>query len=138
MKKIVLAMTVLVAVLFGGNFEDGVAAYNSKNYKKAAEFFQKAAEQGNASAQYNLGVMYDNGQGVKKDYKKAIELYKKAAEQGNASAQSNLGVMYYYGRGVKKDKIKAYQLMMKAAKQGNVLAQSNLDIICRQSPWVCK
>ena len=52
------------------------------NYKKAIEWYEKAAEQGDAEAQYNLGVMYENGQGVDVNYKKAIEWYEKAAEQG--------------------------------------------------------
>src|SRR5690606_40942624 len=66
----------------------------AKDYKKAVEWYQKAAEKGNADAQFNLGVMYKNGNGVAKDYKKAVEWYQKAAEKGNANAQFNLGVMY--------------------------------------------
>ena len=60
------------------------------NYKKAIEWFEKAAEQGDADAQYNLGVMYYDGQGVDVNYKKAFECYEKAAEQGHAQAQHNL------------------------------------------------
>ena len=45
-------------------------------------------------AQYNLGVMYDNGDGVPQDYKEAVKWYRLAAEQGDASAQYNLGLMY--------------------------------------------
>ena len=61
---------------------------------------KKAADQGNAKAQYNLGVMYDKGTGVAQDYKEAIKWYQKAADQGYASAQYNLGVMYANGDGV--------------------------------------
>ena len=61
---------------------------------------RKAAEQGLAEAQYNLGVMYQHGGGVDVNYKKAIEWFEKAAEQGVADAQYNLGVMYYDGLGV--------------------------------------
>ena len=53
----------------------------------------QAAEQGNADAQFNLGVMYDTGQGVRQDYAQAVQWYRKAAEQGLADAQYNLGVM---------------------------------------------
>jgi uncharacterized protein len=56
-----------------------------------------AAEQGYAEAQYNLGVMYGNGNGVVQDYAEAVKWYRLAAEQGNAKAQNNLGVMYEYG-----------------------------------------
>ena len=138
MKKIVLTLAVLTAVLFGGDFEDGMKAYNNKDYKTAMGLYQKAANKGNVLAQNNLGLSYDNGQGVKQDYKKAMAFYQKAADQGDANAQSNLGNMYYFGKGVKKDKIKTYQLWMKAAKQGNAVAQNNLDIICKESPWACK
>ena len=64
------------------------------NYSEAFKFCSVAAEQGHAEAQFNLGVMYDIGQGVKQDYFKAVEWYQKAAEQGLAYAQYNLGVMY--------------------------------------------
>ena len=51
------------------------------------------AERGNASAQYNLGVMYAKGQGVRQDYAEAVRWYRRAAEQGDVQAQSNLGVL---------------------------------------------
>ena len=58
-----------------------------QDYKKAVEWYRKAAEQGHADAQNNLGFMYYTGQGVEQDYKKAVEWYRKAAEQGHADAQ---------------------------------------------------
>ena len=77
--------------------------YSKYNYSEAFKFCSVAAEQGHAEAQFNLGYMYQYGQGVKQDYFKAVEWYQKAAEQGDASAQYNLGVMYYNGQGVKQD-----------------------------------
>ena len=65
--------------------------------------YRKAAEQGFAEAQYNLGVMYANGQGVRQDYTQAVQWYRKAAEQGLAEAQYNLGVMYAKGEGVRQN-----------------------------------
>jgi TPR repeat protein len=56
--------------------------------------YSLAAEQGNASAQCNLGFCYENGTGVRKDPKEAVRLYSLSAEQGDASAQFNLGVCY--------------------------------------------
>ena len=61
------------------------------------------AEQGNSSAQLNLGLMYDEGQGVLQDYKEAVKWYRLAAEQGYSKAQYNLGLMYYKGLGVPQD-----------------------------------
>ena len=56
-----------------------------------------AANQGDAAAQYNLGVCYYNGEGVTKDIKEAARLFKLAADQGDARAQCYLGVCYEYG-----------------------------------------
>ena len=61
------------------------------------------AEQGDAQAQYALGVLYTHGRGVPQDYTAAMSWYRKAAEQGDAQAQYNLGVSYRTGRGVAKD-----------------------------------
>ena len=57
-----------------------------KDYSKSAEWCKKAAEQGNADAQNNLGVMFAKGKGVKQDSAKAVAWYKKAAEQGQDDA----------------------------------------------------
>lgn len=85
-----------------------------QDYFKAAEWFQRAAEQGHAEAQYNLGLMYYRGKGVKQDYFKAIEWYQKAAAQGIADAQAYLAVMYYSGEGVQQDYFKAAELAKKS------------------------
>ncbi|WP_221901526.1 tetratricopeptide repeat protein [Bathymodiolus platifrons methanotrophic gill symbiont] len=66
------------------------------------------AEEGSAKAQYNLGVMYTEGEGVIKDYKQAFKWFTKSAEQGDSSAQYNLGLMYANGLGVIKDYRQAY------------------------------
>ena len=86
----------------------------------------KYAEQGNAEAQYNIGLMYINGWEVKQDFAKAVEWYRKAAEQGYAAGQFTLGAMYQYGLGVKQDYKKAVELYRKAAEQGNDAGQNNL------------
>ena len=138
MKKIILGLTVLVAILFGGNYENAMVASMNKDYQKAAELLQKEAEKGNPQAQTNLGLFYENGQGVKQNNNKAVELYRKAAAQGYALAQSNLGNMYIQGKGVKKDKRKAYLYWSEAAKGGDKNAQYNLDFLCEKSPSICK
>lgn len=61
------------------------------------------AQRGNAAAQYNLGVMYNQGLGVRQDYTLARQWYEKAASQGHAKAQVNLGMMYEGGLGVRQD-----------------------------------
>ena len=59
---------------------------------EAVRLYRLAADQGHADAQYNLGVMYANGQGVAQDDAEAVRLYRLAADQGDADAQYNLGV----------------------------------------------
>ena len=79
-----------------------------QSYAKAVEWYRKAAEQGNATAQTNLGYMYAEGRGVDQSYAKAVEWYRKAAEQGDALAQNKLGYMYAEGQGVDQSYADAY------------------------------
>lgn len=88
------------------------------DYAEAAKWFQKAADQGIAEAQFNLGAMCYNGFGVPQDYAEAMKWFQKAADQGNAQAQNSLGVMYKNGYGVPKNYAKAKQWYRKAADQG--------------------
>ncbi len=94
--------------------------------KLAVTWFRKAAEQGNASAQSNLGEMYYSGQGGVQDAKQAVVWWRKAAEQGDVEAQHNLGVMYYKGEGIVQDTKLAVTWFRKAAEQGNATTQSIL------------
>jgi TPR repeat protein len=64
-----------------------------QSYSKAAKWYRLAAEQGDADAQYNLGVCYDNGHGVEQSYTEAVKWYKKAAEQGHEYAKKELDFM---------------------------------------------
>ena len=89
--------------VYGGEWIDGLDAAQRQDYKTAHRLWLPLADQGNAIAQYNLGAMYDKGQGVPQDYKEAVRLYSLSAEQGNATAQNNLGIMYYNGTGVPQD-----------------------------------
>ncbi len=90
------------------------------------DWYLKAANQGDAEAQFNLGVMYLYGRGVSQDDEIACDWYKKAASQGYASAQNYLGVMYLYGRGVPKNYEKAWKWYLAAANQGDEGAQNDL------------
>ncbi|KAF9181560.1 hypothetical protein BGZ49_004835 [Haplosporangium sp. Z 27] len=100
-----------------------------QDYKKAFEWYFKAAKQGNANAENSLGYMYQRGYGVQQDYKEAFEWYLKAAKQGNADAEVNLGEMYRYGYGIQRDSMKAFQWYSKAAKRGDFAAQNILNIL---------
>ena len=112
--------------VFGDDFQDGLDAYNRQDYKTAYKLWLPLAEQGDEVAQYNLGHMYDNGDGVPQDYKEAVRLYRLSAEQGLAVAQSNLGLMYYNGQGVPQDYKEAVKWYRLSAEQGDEVAQYNL------------
>ena len=90
------------------------------------EELQRAADRGDAIAQFNLGEMYRRGEEVAQDFQKAVEWYQNAADQGYADAQNGLGSRYYHGQGVLKDYQKAVEWYQKAADQGHAMAQNNL------------
>lgn len=100
MKRILLILPVFMVIAFAGDFEDAHNAYEAGDYKKAVALFQKCAEQGYAPAQYNLGVMYDKGIGVKQNHTKAVELYNTAIEQEDVIVQFDLAHKHYRSWGL--------------------------------------
>ena len=90
-------------VTWSADWDKGVTAYQNGDYATALKEWTPLAEQGNAYAQFNLGLMYKYGDGVPQDYSTAVKWYTLSAEQGNATAQSNLGLMYANGNGVPQD-----------------------------------
>jgi TPR repeat protein len=124
-----LLCTAVAAPAMAQDFDKGLAAAQAGDNATALQEWRPLAEQGNATAQYNLGVMYDNGYGVIQDYAEAADWWRKAAEQGEASAQYNLGIMYDNGRGVTQDYAEAANWYRKAAEQGYASAQNNLGVM---------
>ncbi len=92
----------------------------------AAKWYGKAAEQGNPMAQFSLGHMYENGQGVPQNDEDAVYWYKKSAEQGYIDAQFNLALMYESGNGVQQNCKEAAKWYRKAAKCGDLDSLVNL------------
>ena len=92
-----------------------ILSFGSEEDKRLFEEEQVLAEQGNARAQYFLGLMYNEGKGVPKDQKEAFKWYRLAADQGDASAQYNLALMYGNGVGVPKDDKEAVKWYRHAA-----------------------
>jgi TPR repeat protein len=108
-------------------FELGEKYYfDDKNYTEAAKWYRKSAEEGYAKAQYELGYMYYDGEGIEKDYSEALKWLRKSADQGNSDAQNALGHMYYLGDGVTENFSEAVKWYRKGAEQGNKYAQYNL------------
>ena len=87
------------------------------------------AKQGDSEAQYSLGIMYNDGDGILKNYKKAVHWVTKSAKQGHDYAQAYLGLMYQEGRGVPLDYQKSIYWYKKSVKQGNIFAQATLGTI---------
>jgi uncharacterized protein len=83
----------------------------------------KAADEGNPSAQAELGDLYYTGLEMKEDYEKAFHWYSKAAEGGNPSALYSLGIMHEHGRFVDRDPAKAFTYFERAAHLGDAPSQ---------------
>lgn len=109
-------------------YDEAVNAYNIKDYIKAFQEFSLLAEQGDAVAQNNLGIMYGSGRGVAKNEKLAALWYRKAAEQNDAQAQYNLGVMLANGDGIVKNDQEAYFWWLLAGSNGYEGAKINIGI----------
>ena len=113
-----------------GNFEKGMEAVKRGDCAGAFAEWKPLAEQGHARAQFNLGVMYANGDGVPQDYREMARWFHMAAEQGHAEAQFNLGTMYDNGNGVPEEDDEAVKWYRMAAEQGHAEAQFNLGVMC--------
>ncbi len=117
----------LAAPVLAGPAEDAEAAYKRGDYATTLRLMRPLAEQGNAGAQWLIGMMYLSGQGVPKDYAKAMALLRKSGEQGFSPAQHRIGIMYEKGWGVPQDYVEAVKWYRKAAEQGLVKSQAMLS-----------
>lgn len=114
-----LILAVVVALpAWAQSFSEGFAAYERGDYAAALGNWRPLADQGDAFAQYNLGVMYATGRGVPQDYAEAVRWYRMAADQGLALAQFNLGTMYGNGLGVPQDYVQAHMWFNLSAAGG--------------------
>lgn len=119
----------IVSTSAWAGLDEGNKAFARGDYVAALKEFNALASQGDASAEYNLGVMYMKGWGIAQDFKEAVKWFHLAAIQKNASAQYNLGLMYRNGQGLTQDDKEAVKWFRLAADQGNVLAQYNLGVM---------
>ncbi len=105
-------------------------------YTKSLQEFRALAAQGDAAAQFKLGVIYYKGQGVQPDYLEALNWFKKAALQGHPLARYNAGYMNEKGEGTPQDHVEAAKYYRQAAEQGNRLAQYNLGYMYEKGQGV--
>ena len=126
-------------------YNQAIAAVQKGDYATAFKILEPLAKKGDATAQHNLavlyqdglgttpeaqfmaGLMYSDGIGTAQDYKKAAQWYEKAAKKGHAEAQNNLAARYATGTGVTRDMAKAKYWYGKAAAQGNKQAAYTLQ-----------
>jgi len=107
---------------------------------QAVAWYRKAADQGEADAQYLLGATYEKGRGVAQDFAQAAAWYRKAAGQGDADAQFILGFMYEKGEGVPQDYAQAhmwYNLTASRAPDAEtraLAARGREDIAAKMTP----
>lgn len=110
-----------------GPVEDANAAYERGDFAAALRLLKPLADQGDAAAQFNLGILYDRGQGVAPDFVEAARWYRLSADQGFEIAQASLAFLYANGKGVPQSFSSAYLWFSLAAAQGNQNAAINRD-----------
>jgi uncharacterized protein len=137
----VLAVALFRGVAAAGPLEDGATAYSSGDYAAAMSYWRPLAERGNAAAEFGLGIMYFNGDGVPQDYAQARVWLRNAVDHDSAAehtnlpgltyaiAQFNLGRMYEGGQGGTQDYAEALIRFRKAAEYGFPYAQFSLGMM---------
>lgn len=123
----VVALMLVPVTSAAQDFNAGLLAYIEDDYTTAIRVWTPLAEQGDASAQSYLGLIYYKGTGVLQNYAEAVQWFRLAAEQGNAGAQTYLGVMYYYGESVLQDDVSAHMWYNLAASNGSTTGQEARD-----------
>jgi uncharacterized protein len=109
---------------------------NRAEYEATVKALRQSAEKGDASAQFRLGQLYDEGTGVRQDYRQAMEWFEKAAKQGHVGAQINLGTLYLQGEGAPQSDQMAMFWFRQAAEQGDALAFAKLGWMSEQGRGV--
>ncbi len=118
-----------------GDWDRAKTAHERGDYAAEVAVVRPLAEKGYAFAQFNMGVLYDRGQGVPQDNALAMQWYQKAAAQGLPQAQVNLAIMYEEGQGVPVDPVRAYFWYALADSQGDSQApQAMQDIAKKMTP----
>ena len=116
-----LKVITLLCVFFVGNA-----------WAESLEQTKVKAASGDSLAQFNMGLLYVEGQGVVQDYKEAAKWFRMAAEQGDSDAQYNLGLLYFNGQGVVQDYKLAHMWLNIAATDGDEVASKGRETVARK------
>lgn len=141
MRNIIKVMVLLIALpltapIAAETVADGTGYVAERTYPAAVRLWAPKAAQEDPSAQYNLGIQYYGGDGVRQDDTQAAKWFRKAAAQGYAPAQYSLGLMHLDGLGVRRDHSEAARLFRAAAEQGNPGAQYRLAMLYFQGQGI--
>jgi TPR repeat protein len=132
MTRLLSALAILAPLLvvpaIAQDFNQGYFAYTRGDFATALKEWRPLAERGSTLAQYNLGGMYYNGEGVTQDYKEAKKWFDRAAAHEYAPAQTSLGIIYGEGQGVRRDYAEAVKWYRFGAEQGHAPAQVRLSL----------
>lgn len=133
---LILVLSVTQTILAADDFAAGNQAVARGNMAEAIRLWTPLADKGNAKAQYMLGLVYENGHGIKADLKLAAKWYSKAAESGHPGAQAKLAKLYLYGKDVPKSVEKALDLNRKAARRWHPAAMYELGVFYQHGEGV--
>ncbi|SVB45789.1 uncharacterized protein METZ01_LOCUS198643, partial [marine metagenome] len=131
----IVVLTTAFLLLVSGNviaesntYNQALDAYNNKDYETALPIWRRLAAEGNADAQYALGVAYFKGEGVSRDLNDSMKWFEQAANSGNVQAMFNLGAAYWEGNGTRQSYAEAVEWWEKSAAAGQSAAQYNLGL----------
>jgi len=127
-----LIITLTFSSISFADFEKGWDCVQQQDFACALKELKPLADQGHMDAQYLVGYMYTNGQGVKQDDLEAFKYYKLAAVYGHSFSQAALGSSYEFGFGVKQDKLEAKRLYGLACDNRNASGCKNYKILNEQ------
>jgi uncharacterized protein len=128
----ILLVAALCSTPSWAGIKEGVEAAERGDYATAFNEWHLLAEQGDATAQTNIGNLYLNGRGVPQDYDEAFKWFWLAAAQGNPLAYRKLGLMYEAGQGVAQDYIEAHKWFSLAGAQGEEEAVTLRDTLAKK------
>ncbi len=126
MRPLIAICCLLVTPIWAQDHNSGFEVGQPADFFRAPSEWRRMAEQGQAEAQYNLGIMYEYGRGVRQNDVEAVKWYRKASVQGLSIAQYKLGIMYDNGWGVPASDTEAVRWYRNAAERGHPLAKHDL------------
>ncbi|MCZ6592664.1 MAG: peptidoglycan-binding protein [Alphaproteobacteria bacterium] len=130
----VLLVAVLATQASAQDFRTGLDAYDRGDFAAALKEWRPLAEQGDARAQFNLGVILFNGQGLPHDPVEAVEWYRAAADQGYGPAQDKLAFMYETGQGLLQNYVQAYKWSTLAIRHGVDVRKTRDVLAAKMTP----